>query len=458
MKKIINTLCEFAISAGYFLIMLPGLILFFTSNRKLFKNNIITVFYQTSFGQNITFLDSISRHFYPHRISVIYLHSNLSNKFLPECFSHNLDIFRYTPWPLKNGILPRLTFIRRCSIIKKNFNNILHFLRILWGGFQIIETPFFCVSTLSLTETEILYGKEELGKTIPSLNYTGYFRLIRDKIGINPSLPQTLADKCRSAIQNKYPDFFRKPFVTLSLRIKGDLNFDDNTRNGGSQENYIEAIRHIISRGYNVVGAKERESGLLYNSIPGYFQFSDLKGIDQQILNLFIIMNSALFIGQHSGPQNLAVTAGVPILLTDALPYFHGTFNPSNLILRKKLKNTVKNETLSIVDIYCNHPDLAYHYNFTKKGIQVINNTSEEILLAVKESLDILENKLILSDMDKKLINAYNRLPYDKGMMIYYERNRPPLFELYKIRDELLPFIEQEVDKIKRRELYVTNQ
>ncbi|MBI2281846.1 MAG: TIGR04372 family glycosyltransferase, partial [Bacteroidetes bacterium] len=103
--------------------------------------------------------------------------------------------------------------------------------------------------------------------------------------------------------------------------------------------------------------------------ISGYFSLTDVD-LPPALLNLFLIMKCALFIGQQSGACVLANSCGVPALLCDAFPHRLGTFSPDDVILFKHYRERATGAILSDADVFKNHQDLAYGYHFAQKNIE----------------------------------------------------------------------------------------
>jgi putative glycosyltransferase (TIGR04372 family) len=125
------------------------------------------------------------------------------------------------------------------------------------------------------------------------------------------------------------------------------------------------------------------------------------------------------------------------VLLTDALPHRYGTFRHEDTVLFKRLRDR-DGHVLSLVEVYRDHPDLAQGYNYDAKGVEIVENTAEEILEAVQEAAALARGTLEPSEEDERLAEAFRALP-GPGMPIAYHRNRPPLFELRMLRGELEP-------------------
>ncbi|MBI4994115.1 TIGR04372 family glycosyltransferase [Candidatus Peregrinibacteria bacterium] len=403
--------------------------LFLITHPKIFKNDILYVFWIWSFGHTVSGIDYASRLYYPHRISLIYIPHSGSNKYVPLCFQHNIDVFVY------KSIIPSQK-IGHVDVAK--YYVLRFFIMVITAFFSKKQaiTFFDVYRTISMAENKLQIGIEEKNILVKDADWTGYIRLLREKIGRNPCLPNNLINICKTKISQKYRDFSSKPFVVLLLRskgISGDLN--SSFRSSGCQLNYIAAVKYLTANGYHVVGTGETQHSHFKN-INGYFQ-SDNVDLDKKLLNVFLLTNCSLFIGQMSGSYILPSSCGILCLLCDVMSYRLGAFGDQNIVLYKHLRDGTTEKILSIVDIFRNHQDLAFGYNFKKKNVLIEPNTSDEILEAIKECVEILEGKFHMSDEDKLLCEKFKQLPSPE-MHLYYQQNRMPMFVLRKMKEELL--------------------
>lgn len=421
----------FYVFYGFFIVLISLIEapLFFIRHPMIFKNKIIYVFWHWSFGYNILGLDYVSRSYYPKRISVIYLSHPGSNKYLPYCFKHNMDIFTYS------SIIPsgkeHLTNELKSNVIYL----LLKIINIAFRKFHILD--FNAVNKIFSSSKQIfLAGNEKKGQLEKTPDYTSYIRLIANQVGEKPCLPKDIEAIALKAIKEQYTDFLKKPFITLLLRKKGrEEDFETITRSSGPQKNYIKLVHFLTESGYNVVGTGETQHEYFQN-ISGYYSLEDIN-IDKQLLNIFVLTHCVLFIGQHSGSYILLDSCGIPVLLCDSFSYRVGTFNKDDIILFKHFKEKATGKKLSLVEVLVKHIDLAYGYNFAKKGIQVECNTEDEILEAGKESLARINGTLHLSEEEEMLAERFRNL-FPKTMLIAHEGNRSPLYVLSKLKKELM--------------------
>lgn len=426
-RRVVFNLIKVVIKLGVFFVSLVEVPIFLLRNPHIFKNKIIYPFWQWSFGHEISALDFGARLYQPHRISLLYVHYPLVNKYLPECFSRTMDVFYY------KSIIPAGKG-RWDSAKYSTLRFVLLLISGIFSKFHVIE-QINIYKTLSVAENRLMLGVEEKGRLIKDADWTGYIRLLRDKIGRMPEMPDSLVNRCKKAILKNFPHFFDKKFAIILLRKKGfGSEFSNEFRSAGPHENYRDAVKFLTQHGYNVVGTGETQHKY-FCDISGYYSLEDVD-IDKDLLNLFLLMHCSFFIGQMSGAYILPSSCGILCLITDSMSYRLGTFGDQNIILFKHLRDKNLARILSIVEVFRQHKDLAFGYNFKKKNIEIEPDTPEEILEAVQECVGIIEGRFRTSDEDKKLIEKFRELPSPE-MHLYYQRNRPPLFTLRKLKNEL---------------------
>ena len=413
-----------AIVLAFALVEVP---LFLIRNRELFRNDILYPFWHWSFGHTVSGIDYASRLYWPHRISLLHVRHPNANPLLPRLFEHNVDTFTYRSaigFKSVNIDAPRVAVLRFFAFLAAA----------LVPRLQVIER-LSVYRTISLAAGErIEAGDPDANRLVEALDYTGYVRLLHDGVGRDAELPPALREQARTAIAAAYPEFLSRPFVTLTFRRKGSgLEAHTAMRDAGPAENYAPAVRWLTENGFHVVLWGEGSGALA--EIDGVYTL-ERADLPADVLNLFVFAECSLFVGQQSGAPVLANAFGVPVLLTDALPHRYGTFRRDDAILFKRLRERESGRTLSLVEVFRDHPDLAQGYNFEAKGVEIVENTPEEILEAVQEAAARAQGTLELSEDEERAAELFRALP-DPGMPIAYHANRPPLFELRALRDEL---------------------
>ena len=397
-------------------------------NRAIFRNPIVFVHNDHSFNRSVESIDFVSRLYFPHRISVVFFEQPGNNRYLPLCFDHNVDAFNRPP--RGTFFIPELHAIRHRSV---------WFWVSLWASMRrdahVINSDSVYLST-ALAEGRLTASNEASKRAALYSDRTGYVRLLRDRIGRNPQLPADLLRQCRSAIEARHPQFFTRPLVTVMLRPKSTDQSHLNTepRVADSQANYRPAIEHLAASGYHIAGIGEIDHGV-FEGVPGYFS---LEGIDlpSQLLELFLLMQCELFVGKQSGPHALLGSREVPCLICDAMPFWDGTLSDRDVILFKHIRDRKTDKRMSLVEaIRC--PLRAYVTGLEADEFEAEANTSDEILQAVVESVEMLRGRLVLTEEDRLLWSRFSALSASE-VTLRRRRNRTSLHILRGLRTELL--------------------
>ena len=70
-------------------------LIFLKKNRAIFDNREILIAWHCSFGHPSLGIDWTARLYYPNRVSMIYIDHPRANPFLPQCYLHTYDLFRF---------------------------------------------------------------------------------------------------------------------------------------------------------------------------------------------------------------------------------------------------------------------------------------------------------------------------------------------------------------------------
>jgi putative glycosyltransferase (TIGR04372 family) len=416
------------VSVAVLLVTLVEAPVFLFRNRRMFGNGLICLFWAPSFGHTVSGIDFTSRLFYPNRIALIYLPSRRTNSYLAHCFEHNVDPFVYS-----SIIPPRSTICDRprATVLRV----LLHLVLSIkgrtdpWASASALTSPqlidpWASYKALGLANNQLLVGREGPDVLDPTPDWTGYIRLLREQIGERPRLPQHMADTVRAAIVALEPAFFERPFAVLLLRGKGRGEvFDTAFRDAGPHENYLPAVELLTARGYHVAPQGETAPET-FSHVPGFF---DLRACacPPELLNLFLLSEASLFIGQQSGPMVLASSCRIPVVLCDALPHRLGTFLDDDLVLFKTLRDA-EGRALSLDEIYLDRSELAFGCGFAAGGVVIGPNTPDQIVDAVRERLDLIEGRIDPTAEEEELCGRFRSL-LSPRMMIAYQGTRPPL-------------------------------
>lgn len=405
---------------------------FLIGNQDIFTNKAIFAFTHNAFGNIILQYDMLARMYYPQRVSFIVLPGRFHNDYLIRCFE-NIDSFVFDLTPAeRSGSDVRLELRVTTRAL---LNLYAAFADPRDGDVEILSDNF----VLTMPKTVWTVRGDEGVPVLPAvLNKSGYGRFLEGQVGRPPAMDAADLASCRERIAAAYPGFLDRPFVTFLLRHKGSPSwFSDHYRNAGPPENYLPAIRHFVDSGYSVVGTGET----LHEAFRGIDGYYDLlaANLPPDLLNIFALSQCALFVGQQSGGYSLPNAVGVPCLITDSVPYFHGTHGPGDIVLNKSFRLPRQDRPLSLLDVFRDHPDLVGGVNFTVKGVEVVNNSAEQILDAAREALTLVERPESEPD-DIQELAARFRAAIPPGVEMRGHPSRPPASVLHALRDELMRY------------------
>ncbi len=182
-------------------------------------------------------------------------------------------------------------------------------------------------------------------------------------------------------------------FVCLHVRETGYYGSKEGrgkvTRNG-SIKNYLDAIEYLTKRGMWVVRLGDSSMTPL-PKMPDVldYPFSEFKS---DLMDIWLIQNCSLYIGQDSGPMNVALLFEKPILSTNIVDVCCGSpLRVNDRGIFKHAFSSKRNRYLSVKEIL--DESLLKHNGFIgDPDISFEENSSEEILELVKEYFDDMDS------------------------------------------------------------------
>ena len=126
-------------------------------------------------------------------------------------------------------------------------------------------------------------------------------------------------------------------------------------------------------------------------SIPNVIDYANSED-KSDWMDVFLWASCRFFIGTSSGPNNVPPTFGRPILHTNACSIGADPFRPNSLVLPKLFWSKEKNRFFTFKEIF--DESMAWSVSRVYDGVDfdLVDNTPEEIELAVVEMLDNLES------------------------------------------------------------------
>ena len=212
-------------------------------------------------------------------------------------------------------------------------------------------------------------------------------------------------------------------FVTLHVRgrdIKKENAKSINGRNAFIL-NYKKAIEFIISQGFNVIRLGD------YNSFPlpfinGFIDLTQQKY--SKNLDIKLLSNTKFLIGTSSGPINIPPMFGKPVLLTNAVNPRLNFRYPNSFLTPKVWINKNTQKEIAYEDLLRSDLQLIESHSELDEFI-LRENTCDEILLATKDMINILNNGDNTKELFKATCQNYDKFLSENG--IFVDKNDMPL-------------------------------
>jgi len=210
-------------------------------------------------------------------------------------------------------------------------------------------------------------------------------------------------------------------FVVLHVREAGffdeDTPWSYNRYRNASIETYIDAIKEIANRGGWVVRIGDPSMAPLVK-MDRVIDYA-LGDFRSKWMDLFLIAESRFYFGMPSGPSSVAVAYGVPTVGTNWFPLGAWPFCKGDIFIHKLLRRKDNGQIMSISE--CMKPPFFIAMEpmfFEAQGVELVDNTPEEIRDTVVEMLDCLDGKAKYSDQDNLSQETYRALadPYGVGL------------------------------------------
>jgi putative glycosyltransferase (TIGR04372 family) len=229
-------------------------------------------------------------------------------------------------------------------------------------------------------------------------------------------------------------------FVTLHVRDSGAKtgsweNHDpfDGHRNADI-DSYLPAIDAITSAGGFVlrVGDPSMKPLPVINKVIDYAHSTSRSSS----LDVFLFTQCKFFIGTASGPILMPIIFGVPTIATNFAPIYARLHASNTITINKKYFLNTKRQYLSLEEALSGEvSDEFDNTKFQKVGIDLIDNSPQEILGAVLEMCAVLEGSIAYSSLEEELNYAANSL-YDiySGYGNLGRIGKTYLMNLYKMK------------------------
>ena len=210
-------------------------------------------------------------------------------------------------------------------------------------------------------------------------------------------------------------------FVCLHVRESSshgeNVPWNPNAHRNADIETYGPAIEAVVARGGYVI----RMGDPSMKTLPPIKNVIDFAHLDDAIRNdwmdVFLLAASRFIVGMSSGPPFVGWTFGVPIIGTNWFPLGYWPFAARDIFVPKLLRRS-DGRFLNIRDSVATPIAGTPHPSFYKaRGLDVIDNRSEDIAAATTEMMDRLDGRPYTDD-DEQLQRRFRERAAFDGLVI----------------------------------------
>ncbi len=212
----------------------------------------------------------------------------------------------------------------------------------------------------------------------------------------------------------------KAPIVTLHVREPGYLpGLTYHSHRDADIQNYVPAIKYLMKEGFYVIRLGDKTMKPAKNPPP---QLKDLPfhPAYTDFADPYFIATSEFYIGVASGPAALAQGFGVPSLILNAQPQPCIFAHENDLVVFKKYFSRKLGRNLTYEEILLS-PISSFMKSelFEQAGIEVVQNSHDEILMVVKEMIARLNGSYPESE-ERAKINHQVQAIHEKAH--YYQK------------------------------------
>jgi putative glycosyltransferase (TIGR04372 family) len=252
------------------------------------------------------------------------------------------------------------------------------------GKMFVVYIDAFRIPEIDFFGKTVIHGHRRL--------YDASYQHAFGHAGSLPNLvkPSYFEDR-RSDLYAKYGIPADKPIAVVHVRESGWWRAAYHDFRNASISNYIEAINFLIARGFFVVRIGDATMTPADCASPDFLDLARSPSfVDGE--DACLIAYCSLYIGQTSGPYSLAAIMGKDAIITNEPGAYIGRWvhdeetDPLMLVLYKTNVSRADGHRFSLLDILFRQVRHTAE-EYERDGIDLVENTSEEILLTVQEYL-----------------------------------------------------------------------
>lgn len=221
---------------------------------------------------------------------------------------------------------------------------------------------------------------------------------------------------------------------------------------------YAKACFYMSRLGYQVIRLGKDESKKC--EIEGVIDYAN--NFYDELMDFYLIARCKFLIGCSSGITAIASFWGRPVLQTNLMIWCHGQqclpWTDYDLYIPKKFYSKKMGRFLNLYEMW----DISFKCDrkswlFEEEGIQLIDNTEEEILNAVIEMNEKLEKTWVKTEDEKKCIERYWKIMdlwKSKRTIAYTSKEEGGLGEIMYRRQICYSYLKDNLYLLELKETY----
>lgn len=247
---------------------------------------------------------------------------------------------------------------------------------------------------LTLPAKAVLRLKGQFPKSSHFIDFNVEMWAIHGETALRPANISFTADEVRKGTARLQERGIHGEFICFNNRDNAYLKTvggDGNTHDyrNSSVHSYRPLIQHALTLGYPVV----RLGNIVEEEIAiDHADFVDFSGKNSDdFMDIFLLDRARIFIGNNSGFSNVRRVFRKPEIIVNFAPFAPNhlwPFSYGTVILPKKMYSHSLGRLMTISEMRSLNVDIHYQGDYFKdQGIDVLENTGDEILAAFKEGL-----------------------------------------------------------------------
>ena len=171
--------------------------------------------------------------------------------------------------------------------------------------------------------------------------------------------------------------------------------------------NFVPAMEYIASLGgYAIRMGQYMSEKLEINNNLRIIDYAS--NFRSDFMDIYLPSHCKFFVGNTAGLHAVSVVAGVPIIMTNTVPWELPGYRYGDLFLLKKIRKKIDGSYLTFGEVFDKGiSGWWFAYMYEEAGLDLIENGSEEITAVVKEMNLVLDGKYQYNIEDNRLQASY---------------------------------------------------